>query len=205
MTCFSICIFTIILQLHFITPLDYNGKSQQLTSVPSNIQASTSRIFLSNNKITTIPTGTFSSFSGVTELYLDKNIIGQLEVGSFQGLTSLRKLILTSNLLTVIPDLQVLGSSLTELYLEKNQIQAVSSAQISTLSSLIVLQLSYNTITGNVQIGHPNLLNLHLDYNDINQLDLSSMVSLKVLTLEGNKELQSPWTTVCHVANTLIK
>ncbi len=143
-----------------------------LTKVPHNIPARTTRIRLEYNKINHIFAGTFSNLSKCTHLFLPRNNIFVLEPGSFKGLLHLKEVFLYKNRLSVIHTgifnhlaqcmkLNLYDNmisciekgaftgltSLTELFLSKNRISLIEEGLFDGLSYLEILSLSYNAIS----------------------------------------------------------
>ncbi len=199
--CKSYCgIYIIALHLGLTlgTDVTYESKYKQLTVIPTDITNDTTKVTLSHNEIATIRSGVFYTLSLVYFLDLSNNLLETLEVKSFKGLTSLKYLLLTDNHFKVIPDLQILSSSLQHLYMDRNQIQHVSTTSLTNLPKLWTAKLSWNNITGDVQMSDSNIHYLDLGYNQIKHLDVSGMVKLKTLYIMGNKDLDSP-----NLSNTL--
>ena len=106
------------------------------------------RLCLSKNKIASIKSETFSTFSYLKILDLNENQLSRIEFGAFNGLNSLESLNLADNKISWIhpkafynlEELEILdGSSpnrlvnLNELNLNKNEIRKIHSDAFNTL------------------------------------------------------------------------
>ena len=75
----------------------YYKTRQGLTSIPSDIPADASEVYIKHNPITKIEAKVFSNLSECTKLVLGRNEIFHLEPESFDGLTALKSLKLNNN------------------------------------------------------------------------------------------------------------
>ena len=73
-----------------------------LTQIPNNISAGSSKVYLANNKISEIPSDTFENLSQLMVLDLSMNRISEIEPGAFAKLSGMRVLNLQGNILTTL-------------------------------------------------------------------------------------------------------
>nr|ABB59040.1 variable lymphocyte receptor B [Eptatretus stoutii] len=81
-----------------------NCYNKGLTSVPSGIPSSTTKLLLHDNKLQSLPNGVFDKLTSLTQLYLGGNKLQSLPSGVFDKLTSLTHLGLNINQLKSVPD-----------------------------------------------------------------------------------------------------
>nr|BAI66959.1 variable lymphocyte receptor B [Eptatretus burgeri] len=72
-------------------------QSKGLTSVPSGIPSSTTKLWLSSNKLQSLPHGVFDKLTKLTTLVLYNNQLKSVPDGIFDRLTSLQRIYLYSN------------------------------------------------------------------------------------------------------------
>ena len=65
----------------------FHGKNRSLTEVPMGIPAEVWHIFLQDNKISTIPSGTFGNLTKCYRLNLDNNLLTDLDLECLMGLS----------------------------------------------------------------------------------------------------------------------
>ena len=75
----------------------YNCEDKDLTSVPWDTPAETEILKLADNKISSIPSGSFDNITALKKLDLEDNSFEVLTVGMFKGLGTLETLILSEN------------------------------------------------------------------------------------------------------------
>lgn len=122
----------------------YSNTNAGLTSIPSGISSTETEIYLSNNQLTTILSGAFSSFTSLSICDLSTNQITFVHPDAFAK-TPLVKLKLNFNQLTSLPDVSVVGPTLNILEVYNNRITDISTCQWSKLTELRQLHLQYNT------------------------------------------------------------
>ena len=112
----------------------------ELTSLPSGIfngLTSLTHLILSRNKLTELPSGIFNGLTSLTHLHLDDNILESLDADVFSNLTSLTHLHLNNNELTELPSSIFNGlTSLTHLYLQLNGFTELPDGLFEGLTSL---------------------------------------------------------------------
>ena len=128
----------------------------------------TTLIFLNGNELTSVPAGTFSGLTTLTQLYLASNQISVLGEGLFAGLTALVGLYLSQNRLTAVPVQIGNLAALTVLHLFQNQLTSLPAA-IGDLAALTELDLSLNQLTSlPAEIGSlASLTTLYLQANRV--------------------------------------
>jgi Leucine-rich repeat (LRR) protein len=160
-------------------------------------------IFLSENKLKTIPPGCFVGSVFLEELELNNNKIELLPAGCFLGLSKLKNLDLNDNLLTKIPYQCFLDlRSLRNLFLMRNSIKELESRCFEGLENLWSLSLSDNKlliIPKETFSGCCKLEVLHIDSNKIKVLPEScfkGLESVKAIYLAGNpvEMVQDGWS-----------
>merc|ERR1711988_955378 len=104
-------------------------------------------LFLSNNKLTTIP-GVIRSCIRLKQLELRENVLESIPI-ELGALADLERLNLSKNKLTEFPGEVAQGlGKLQELFLADNKIAGVLPAEMGQLAQLKILSLSNNKISG---------------------------------------------------------
>ena len=80
----------------------YEESNKNLQSVPKDIPADTTELFLKMNRITTIPKDSFKQLTVCIKLFLSNNQIATIADGAFNGLEKLEELHLSRNKLQEI-------------------------------------------------------------------------------------------------------
>lgn len=125
---------------------------------------------------------------GLTELVLSSNHLKSLPSG-LGGLACLQKLDLSHNQLTSLPDSLAKLTSLKVLDCSNNQLTGVP-AGLSEMTNLEQLYLRHNKLRLLPQLCAPNLKELYLGNNQIDQLEseqLASLSAISILELRENK------------------
>ena len=171
-----------------------------LVEVPSDIPQEAVEVYLVENRITDLRTGTFSNLTRCHTLDIQNNAIATIEGDTFTGMTRIRTLNLHLNQLTFLQKSMFNGlASLTYLNIQSNLIESISDDCFSDLINLHNLYLGRNRlseISGNTWQGLSNLKRLYLYSNNIDTLkpnDFDNLPKLGVLLLYLN-----PMTTFSY-------
>nr|AGU90200.1 variable lymphocyte receptor C [Petromyzon marinus] len=127
------------------SPETVDCSSKTLADVPTGIPASTERLQLHYNQLTSIPGMAFHSLTRLTYLSLYDNKLTSLPVGVFDQLKDLNELHLSINKLKSLPP-GVFDqlTKLTWLSLHINQLQSVPDGAFDSLGKLEVLNINNN-------------------------------------------------------------
>nr|AIO08174.1 variable lymphocyte receptor C [Petromyzon marinus] len=120
---------------------------KKLATVPTGIPASTERLQLNYNQLTSIPDKSFHGLARLTYLGLSNNKLQYLPVGVFDQMKNLQELHLQVNQLKSLPE-RVFDklTKLTLLGLEQNQLQSIPKGAFDKLTKLERLQLTNNQL-----------------------------------------------------------
>ena len=178
----------------------YYRTDSRLVEVPSDIPPDVGEIYLENNEISGLTSGTFTNFTRCTKLSIHSNLIATIEEETFAGMVRLHVLYLYHNKITFLQKSMFNGlPSITLLHLTHNLIETVPNDCFKDLTTLHTLKLHNNKlseISGNMWRGLHGLKELHLHYNNITTLqlgDLDYLNKLEFLSLYMN-----PLTTLSH-------
>nr|AIO08220.1 variable lymphocyte receptor C [Petromyzon marinus] len=129
------------------SPETVDCSHKKLATVPTGIPASTERLELNYNQLTSIPDKAFHGLARLTYLALEYNQLQTLPAGVFDQLTELGTLWLSNNQLKSLPP-RVFDSltKLTELQLHTNQLQSIPAGAFDKLTNLQTLSLSTNQL-----------------------------------------------------------
>ena len=170
---FSVLLFT-IMQAHVsksatIYEEYFNGQSQHYTSVPNQLfHPNVTRIDLSSNRIT-----------------INSSI-------DFAGFPYLGSIALKDNLLSEVPLLPNLASSLTSLDVSFNRITSINTIALEILPNLNIITLTNNFLTDFPDFLHPQLCNININNNQLTKLPFLPSLSKQISTLEvGGNVLRS--------------
>ncbi|KAK1788738.1 hypothetical protein P4O66_002550 [Electrophorus voltai] len=167
-----------------------NCSSNNLTSVPDNINAKTHHLNLANNLLKTLRHRQFSTLSQLQELDLSENILSTIEVEAFHGLQNLLTLRLSQNRLKILPVGAFSGlPSLHLLDISENEILIFLDYTFREMTSLRKLEASENDllfISKRAFSGLLNLRELSLDRSNLTSVPseaLSQLTGLSCLRL----------------------
>lgn len=168
---------------------------RNLSALPFDLPSYATRIDLSHNALTVLPTDWIPQLSDrLTTLVLSRNLINQIEVNAFAATPHLLHLDLSSNQLIVLNSSIFTGlKELRELLLFGNQIVQINPGAFSNLHSLQRLYLSGNRLTTfplelYLEPGGPsNLTFLDLSNNGLSEAPVQNLLSV---TRQGGIYLQ---------------
>nr|AGJ51131.1 variable lymphocyte receptor C [Petromyzon marinus] len=129
------------------SPETVDCSSKTLADVPTGIPASTEKLQLHFNQLTSIPVKAFHGLTRLTLLSLNENKLTSLPVGVFDKLENLQDLRLNINQLKSLPP-RVFDSltRLTYLTLSNNQLQRIPEGAFDHLTKLEDLRLNENKL-----------------------------------------------------------
>nr|AIO08245.1 variable lymphocyte receptor C [Petromyzon marinus] len=129
------------------SPETVDCSSKTLADVPTGIPASTEKLQLNYNQLTSIPDKAFHGLARLTYLSLNDNKLPSLPVGVFDQLKDLNELHLSINKLKSLPP-RVFDSltKLTRLDLQGNQLQSIPNGVFDKLVNLETLWLRENKL-----------------------------------------------------------
>nr|AIO08253.1 variable lymphocyte receptor C [Petromyzon marinus] len=129
------------------SPETVDCSSKTLADVPTGIPASTERLQLNYNQLTSIPDKSFHGLARLTYLGLSNNKLPFLPVGVFDQIKHLNELRLDRNQLKSLPS-GVFDrlTKLKELWLNSNQLQSIPKGAFDKLTNLQTLDLSENKL-----------------------------------------------------------
>nr|ABB21132.1 variable lymphocyte receptor A [Eptatretus stoutii] len=148
--------------------------SKELTAIPSNIPTDTDRLELDLNKLSSLPSKAFQSFTKLTFLSLNNNQLQTLPAGVFDELKNLETLWLEQNKLQTLPP-RVFDSltKLTYLSLGSNKLQSLPNGVFDKLTELKTLYLSTNQLRSVPNEAFDYLSNIKTLWLDTNPWDCS--------------------------------
>ncbi|XP_071135719.1 peroxidasin homolog [Mytilus edulis] len=124
-----------------------NCMSRSLTTVPSNIPSSTTKLYLHRNSITQIDANAFDGLSALGRLHLNNNQSSTLDDNLFRGLTALIGLYLHLNRITTLEiNLFKDLTALTTLYLQHNRLTTLDINLFKESTALTTLLLENNPL-----------------------------------------------------------
>lgn len=162
--------------------------ARQGTTVPRDVPPSTVGLYVFENGITTLDTGSFAGLPSLQLLDLSQNQIASLPSGVFQPLANLSNLDLTANRLHEITNETFHGlRRLERLYLGKNRIRHIQPGAFDTLDRLLELKLQDNELRALPPLRLPRLLLLDLSHNSLLALEpgILDTANVEALRLAG--------------------
>ncbi|GMT08730.1 hypothetical protein PFISCL1PPCAC_27, partial [Pristionchus fissidentatus] len=173
--------------------------SQRLFSVPLSLPANTTVLHLKGNSISSI--SSLPSLLQLTALFLSHNRIQSIPENFLDNFPSLTHLALSHNDITAVHSLAVRSSRLQVLELRHNRIAHISSSALDGLSSLHSLDLSHNhlhSLPTDLLVNAKKLQNFRLNGNPVNCdcrlkpfLDVISKDSFKSVHCHSPKKLST--------------
>nr|ABB21161.1 variable lymphocyte receptor A [Eptatretus stoutii] len=150
--------------------------SKGLTAIPSNIPVDTDRLELDYNKLSSLPSKAFQSFTKLTFLSLNNNQLQTLPPGVFDHLVTLETLGLSNNQLKSLPPgIFDKLTKLTDLQLDQNKLQSLPHGVFDKLTNLKELWLRNNQL------------------QSVPRGTFDSLSSISSIELLGN-----PWDCTCN-------
>ncbi|OWK11114.1 VASN [Cervus elaphus hippelaphus] len=162
--------------------------ARQGTTVPLDVPPDTVGLYVFENGITTLDTGSFAGLPGLQLLDLSQNQIASLPGGVFQPLANLSNLDLTANRLREITNETFRGlRRLERLYLGKNRIRHIQPGAFDALNRLLELKLQDNELRVLPPLRLPRLLLLDLSHNGLPALEpgILDTANVEALRLAG--------------------
>ncbi|CAH1156142.1 unnamed protein product [Phaedon cochleariae] len=139
-------------------------------------------IFVNNNKLESIETGTFKDIPNLREVYLQKNPISIIEANAFEYLPNLRLIQLGNTEISVIqPHAFTNLQSLRTLYMNDNRLVNLPAQIFLNVPNLEQLDLSGNSLEVIDGLKGLNLETLRLTVNDRFHYDEFHMPTLKYI------------------------
>ena len=135
---------------------------ERLSSVPTDIDANVTILFLGSNQITEIKQTDFNfKYPFLQEVHFAKNNITNVEDGCYNG-TMINKINFHLNSLDRIPDLCAIGRTVEWISVARNNIKTISPENISCLKALQHLVIYSNPIST-----LPDLMSLLPSFNGL--------------------------------------
>nr|AGJ51092.1 variable lymphocyte receptor C [Petromyzon marinus] len=181
------------------SPETVDCSSKTLADVPTGIPASTEKLQLHFNQLTSIPVKAFHGLTRLTFLDLNNPQLQSLPVGVFDQLKNLNELRLLNNQLKSLPS-GVFDrlTKLKELWLNINQLQSIPEGIFKTLTNLQTLYLNNNQLQSIPKGAFDKLTKLETLQLLNNKLQsvpdgaFDSLGKLDYMTLSNN-----PWDCAC--------
>ncbi|KAM9467931.1 lumican [Clarias gariepinus] len=173
----------------------------KLSKPPKLSSKSLDEIRLTDNQLTTIPSGHLSGMENLTTIHLSKNKLTTEGItGAFKGLKSLMLLDLSENKLKKLP--AGVPASLLMLYADNNDIESIPSGYLAKLPELQYLRLSHNKLAdAGIPAGVFNitsLLELDLSFNKLQSIPEVNE-ALEHLYLQVNQISKFDLPNICKV------
>lgn len=150
---------------------------------------------MSFNEIRALPDNGLSSLRALQKLFLQNNRISSVADRAFVGLSDLQILNLSTNALTALPPEMFQSSrDIKQIYLNNNTLSVLAPGLLEGLDQLQILDLSVNELSSewvnrDTFSGLVRLIVLNLSYNRITKIDtllFQDLNSLQFLSLEHN-------------------
>ncbi|CAB3226676.1 unnamed protein product [Arctia plantaginis] len=150
---------------------------------------------MSYNEIRTLPDNGLSSLRALQKLFLQNNRISSVADRAFVGLSDMQILNLSTNALTALPPEMFQSSrDIKQIYLNNNSLSVLAPGLLEGLDQLQILDLSVNELTSewvnrDTFSGLVRLIVLNLSYNRITKIDtllFQDLNNLQFLSLEHN-------------------
>nr|AGJ51103.1 variable lymphocyte receptor C [Petromyzon marinus] len=190
------------------SPETVDCSSKTLADVPTGIPASTERLQLNYNQLTSIPDKSFHGLARLTYLGLSNNKLPFLPVGVFDQLTELKQLFLQYNQLKSLPS-GVFDSltKLTILQLDYNQLQSIPEGAFDTLTKLETLQLLNNQLQSVPDGAFDSLAQLSDLRLDNNPWDCacSDIIYLRNFIAKNTDKIAGMESAQCNGTSTAVK
>nr|AIO08274.1 variable lymphocyte receptor C [Petromyzon marinus] len=190
------------------SPETVDCSSKTLADVPTGIPASTERLQLNYNQLTSIPGKAFHGLTRLTYLELSNNKLPSLPVGVFDQLENLQDLRLGENQLKSLPP-RVFDSltKLTLLTLERNELQSIPKGAFDKLTKLERLHLQNNKLQS-VPDGAFDSLG-KLDYMTLNNnpwdCACSDIIYLRNFIAKNTDKIAGMESAQCNGTSTAVK
>ncbi|CAG9134941.1 hypothetical protein JYU34_017581 [Plutella xylostella] len=150
---------------------------------------------MSYNEISSLPDNGLSSLRALQKLFLQNNRISSVADRAFVGLSDLQLLNLSTNALTALPPEMFQSSrDIKQIYLNNNSLSVLAPGLLEGLDQLQILDLSVNQLTSewvnrDTFSGLVRLIVLNLSHNRITKIDallFQDLNNLQFLSLEYN-------------------
>nr|AGJ51123.1 variable lymphocyte receptor C [Petromyzon marinus] len=190
------------------SPETVDCSSKTLADVPTGIPASTEKLQLNYNQLTSIPGKAFHGLTRLTYLELSNNKLPSLPVGVFDQLKNLNELRLTTNQLKSLPE-RVFDrlTKLKELYLQDNQLQSIPKGAFDKLTKLETLQLHTNKLQSVPDGAFDSLAKvetLHL-VNNPWDCACSDIIYLRTFIAKNTDKISGIESAQCNGTSTAVK
>nr|AIO08250.1 variable lymphocyte receptor C [Petromyzon marinus] len=191
------------------SPETVDCSSKTLADVPTGIPASTERLDLKFNQLTSIPGMAFQGLPHITFLSITYNPqLQSLPVGVFDQLKHLNELRLDRNKLKSLPP-RVFDrlTKLKELWLNSNQLQSIPEGIFKTLTNLQTLYLSENKLQSVPYGVFDSLTNLQTMFLDNNPWDCacSDIIYLRTFIAKNTDKISGIESAQCNGTSTAVK
>nr|AIO08268.1 variable lymphocyte receptor C [Petromyzon marinus] len=190
------------------SPETVDCSSKTLADVPTGIPASTERLELQYNQLTSIPDKSFHGLARLTYLGLSNNQLQSLPVGVFDQMKNLQELRLQDNQLKSLPP-RVFDSltQLTLLNLNTNQLQSIPNGVFDKLVNLETLWLRENQLQSVPDGAFDSLVNLETLNFDLNPWDCacSDIIYLRNFIAKNTDKIAGMESAQCNGTSTAVK
>nr|AIO08232.1 variable lymphocyte receptor C [Petromyzon marinus] len=191
------------------SPETVDCSSKTLADVPTGIPASTEKLQLTYNQLTSIPDKSFHGLARLTYLTITSNPqLQSLPVGVFDQLKNLNELRLSSNKLKSLPP-RVFDSltKLTELQLHTNQLQSIPAGAFDKLTNLQTVSLSTNQLQSVPDGAFDSLAKLETTTLSNNPWDCacSDIIYLRNFIAKNTDKIAGMESAQCNGTSTAVK